>query len=125
MQLPYELIMGKKILVVDDDKDILEAISFMLDAHGFQVETDSGGTVEKRIEEYSPNLLLLDMLLSGKDGRDITRKLKSETATKGLPIIMISAHPTAEKTIRESGADDFLAKPFEMDELIKRINKYI
>jgi DNA-binding response OmpR family regulator len=117
--------MGKKILVVDDDRDILEAISFMLDAYGFQVETDSGGTVEKIIKEYSPNLLLLDMLLSGKDGRDITRKLKSETSTKGLPIIMISAHPTAEKTIMESGADDFLAKPFEMDELIKRINKYI
>jgi DNA-binding response OmpR family regulator len=117
--------MGRKILVVDDDPDILEALSFMLDAYGFQVETDSGGRVEKRIKEYGPNLLLLDMLLSGLDGRDIVKKLKSEKATKSLPIIMISAHPSAARTIKDSGADDFLAKPFEMDELLKRINKYI
>lgn len=117
--------MGKKILIVDDDPDILEALSYMLDAHGFQVETDSGGEIEEKMKKFAPNLLLLDMLLSGKDGRDICKKLKADAKTKKLPIVMISAHPQAAVTIKASGADDFLPKPFEMSELIKRIEKHI
>jgi DNA-binding response OmpR family regulator len=64
---------------------------------------------------------LLDVLLSGKDGRTIARQLKSQEDTKHIPIIMFSAHPSAEQTAREAGADDFIAKPFEIDDLLEKI----
>jgi len=72
-----------------------------------------------------PDLILLDVLLSGKDGREIVKQLKSQEETKSIPIIMFSAHPSAEKTAREAGADDFVAKPFHIDFLLAVVAKYL
>ena len=117
--------MSKHILVVDDDMNILETMQFMLAAEGHDVTiADRGEFAEALPERHGllPDLIILDILLSGKDGRDITRKLKHEQETHAIPILLFSAVPEVEKSARESGADDFLAKPFDIDDLLKKIN---
>lgn len=116
----------RKIIVVDDDDGILDAFAEMLGDAGYEVETSANGEIlNKLTKDNLPNLIFLDVLLSGKDGRDICTKLKKNTITKQVPIIMISAEPTAEKGVRACGADDFIAKPFEMNYLLSKIEKYI
>jgi CheY-like chemotaxis protein len=112
----------KKILIVDDEPDILEFLSVILEDEGYAVAmTDKGAYLEKLPNGALPDLILLDMLLSGKDGREIVRQLKSQEQTRHIPVIMFSAHPSAEQTAREAGADDFIAKPFDIDDLLNRV----
>jgi DNA-binding response OmpR family regulator len=115
--------MKNKILIIDDDKDILDALGEMLELSGYEVETceKDGGYIDKRIEIFKPQLILLDVLLSGHDGRHICRRLKSQDKTKDIPIIMISAHPDAEKSALEAGANAFLPKPFDIGKLRDQI----
>ncbi|SRR5579885_816827 len=116
---------GKHIIVVDDDLDILEAISLMLEDAGYMVMTNSKGDFIEHLDANDlPDMIILDMLLSGSDGRDIARRLKAQENTKHIPIIMLSAHPKAEQEAQTSGADDFLSKPFEMDELLDRVARF-
>lgn len=118
--------MSKKILIVDDDKSILDSLSLVLSESGFDVETISKGEEAlKAVEVKKPDLILLDVLMSGKDGREICQNLKNTESTKNIPVIMISAHPSAFKNIEKIGADDFLPKPFELEDLLKKIEKYI
>jgi DNA-binding response OmpR family regulator len=116
----------KKVLIVDDEPDILTFLQAMLEDAGYSVITmEKSDSVEQFVGEHLPDLLLLDMLLSGKDGRAIARKLKSQEHTRLIPIIMVSAHPGAERESQAAGADDYLAKPFDMDELFAKIEKYV
>src|SRR5579872_5967224 len=104
--------MLKKILVVDDEPDILEFLEAILEDEGYAVATtDKGEYVEELHNGGLPQLILLDMLLSGKDGRSIVKQLKSQEETKHIPVIMFSAHPSAEAAALAAGADDFLPKP--------------
>jgi DNA-binding response OmpR family regulator len=116
----------KRVLLVDDDPDILEALELLMVSKGFETEkVSSGKEVYKKIKEFKPNLVLLDVLLSGMDGRDICKKLKSQDETKKIPVVMISAHPAASKSIIECGAEDFLAKPFEIDHLFEKVDRHL
>jgi DNA-binding response OmpR family regulator len=115
----------KKILVVDDDRPLLEAMSFMLSNEGYEVVTNRGNTVIREILRTKPDIVLMDVLLSGRDGRDICKKIKEQENTKLIPIILVSAHPAAKKTYRKFLADAFLAKPFDNDQLLALIQKYI
>jgi DNA-binding response OmpR family regulator len=117
----------KRILVVDDDLAILEALDITLRDAGYETETSTknGEYVERSLRRQLPDLMILDILLSGHDGRDICKSLKSREETKHIPIILISAHPNAEKTALEAGADDFLAKPFNIDDLLDRIVRLV
>jgi DNA-binding response OmpR family regulator len=116
----------KRILVVDDEPDILEFLQVILEEEGYAVVTsDKGEYLEQLHNGGLPHLILLDVLLSGKDGREIVKYLKSQQETKHLPVIMFSAHPSAEQTARQAGADDFLAKPFEIDVLVEKIAHYL
>ena len=109
----------KKILIVDDEPDILEFLQVILEEEGYVVLiTEKGEFLEKLCNEGLPDLILLDMLLSGKDGREIVKQLKHQEDTKHIPVIMLSAHPTARQTALEAGADDFIAKPFDIDDLL-------
>jgi len=115
-----------KILVVDDDLDILVVMEILLSMKGFEVDVTAKweNTFEK-IRTFQPNLILLDVLISGNDGRTICKKLKSQTETKDIPIIMFSAHPSAAATIKEYGADDFIAKPFDVNDLLAKVNSQL
>jgi len=118
---------AKKILVVDDDPDILDALRFMLEDAGYEVTTSEKGDYAENLHDTNgglPDVIILDVLLSGKDGRLICQRLKSQEETRHIPIIMISAHPNARQSVTAVGADDFVAKPFDMDELLAKIAKY-
>lgn len=118
--------MTKKILVVDDDASILDAVSLILEEAGYSVQTVfKGDETYKRIAAFRPHLILLDVLMSGNDGRHICRNLKADAHTRHIPIVMISAHPTAKEGALECGADDFLAKPFEIDDLLFIVEKHL
>ncbi len=118
---------AKKILVVDDDPDILDALKFLLEFDGYEVKTTEKGEYAENLRDTNgglPDLIILDVLLSGKDGRLICQKLKSQLDTKHIPIIMISAHPNAKQSVAAVGADDFMAKPFDADELLSMVMKH-
>lgn len=111
---------------MDDDDGILEAFKAILEASDYDVVTESDpGNLLKQIKRTKPNLLILDVLLSGGDGRIICKNLKAEQTTKDLPVIIVSAHPSVDKSIKESGADDFLEKPFEMETLLNKVEKLL
>ncbi|SRR5258708_40203555 len=117
--------MYKKILVVDDDYDILEPLTLILESKNFEVETTTkGDLVYSKISSFKPDILLLDIRISGSDGREICQRLKKDKKTKQLIVIMMSAHPNAKKDSEGIGADNFLAKPFETEELLSLVEKY-
>lgn len=116
----------KKVLVVDDDPDILEAIQMILATEAYDSQaTTNGSEVYKMVESYEPDLIILDVLLSGDDGRTICKKLKSEIKSEHIPVIMISAHPDAKSFTKECSADSFIAKPFSVTELLSEVKKLI
>jgi DNA-binding response OmpR family regulator len=120
------LAISSQILVVDDDLDILVVMEILLTMKGFEVEVTAKweNTFEK-IETFKPELILLDVLISGNDGRTICKQLKSQPETKNIPIIMFSAHPSAAATIADYGANDFIAKPFDVNDLIAKVNNQL
>lgn len=116
----------KRILIIDDDADILLVLTSMAEDAGYQVTAiDRGDFLEQIDAGALPDLILLDMLLSGQDGRQIARSLKGQATTRRIPIVMLSAHPNAEREALEAGADAFLAKPFDLDELLATIAAYL
>jgi DNA-binding response OmpR family regulator len=118
-------VMSKRVLVVDDEPDILEFLEIILKEEGYEVVTsDKGEYLEQLHNGGLPHLILVDVLLSGKDGREIVKFLKSQEETRQIPVIMFSAHPSAAETARLAGADDFLAKPFDIDVLLEKIARY-
>ncbi|GAC1302063.1 MAG: hypothetical protein NVSMB24_05990 [Mucilaginibacter sp.] len=115
----------KKIMIADDDPGILDAVSIMLEYEGYDVESTLNGADLLTMQGELPDLLLLDIWMSGNDGRDICRHLKQTALTSALPIVMISASRDIERSAIEAGADDFLAKPFDMADLINKIEKHL
>ncbi len=115
----------KKILVADDDPSILEVIELMLTEEGYDVVSIADGEAIYKLENNFPDLLLLDIWMSGIDGRDICSFVKKQENTKNIPVIMISANRDTETMAKEAGADDFIAKPFEMDELLRKVRRYL
>lgn len=116
---------SRRILVVDDDDGILDAMQVMLESAGYQVETSPDGEILEHLDKNNlPDLILLDVLLSGKDGRELCKSIKERPITKQIPIIMVSAHPDAEYDVKKCGANDFLAKPFSMNNLLAKVEKY-
>ncbi|HXI00860.1 MAG TPA: response regulator [Sphingobacteriaceae bacterium] len=114
--------MASKILVVDDDTFILDALEELLHYSGYEViTTPKGEEVFNEVEKNFPDLILLDIMLSGTDGRDICRLLKSNAKTKDIPVIMISAHPAAYEAVKDVGANDIVAKPFDIHNLLSKI----
>ena len=115
--------MPKKIMIADDDPGIVDAVEMLLEFEGYKVTSTVDGATVLDMKEELPDLLLLDIWMSGEDGRDICRKLKATQSTKNIPIIMVSASRDIAASALEAGADDFLAKPFEMDALLAKIEK--
>ena len=112
-------------MIADDDPGIVDAIEMLLEFEGYHVTSTVNGATVLELKDELPDLLLLDIWMSGEDGRDICKKFKQVDLTKNIPVIMISASRDIKESAMAAGADDFLAKPFEMDELIGMIEKYI
>lgn len=113
-----------KILIVDDDHAILESMKYLLEYAGYEVKTEEDGSF---VDEFwtKPDLILLDYWLPNQNGGEITKKLKSKEETKHIPIIIISASLNIKELVEKAGADDFLSKPYDMEVLLKKVEKYI
>ena len=116
-----------KILVIDDDKDLLEIIYALLSRKGYEVEIDSNwDSANNKIASFQPQVILLDVFLTGIDGLEICKQLKSQPQTRDIPVLIFSAYPRiAEKVTYEYGADDFIAKPFELNDLVDKVHSVL
>ena len=114
------------ILVLDDDPDICIMIKMVLDYYGYDaMDAENEESAKKIISSNHVDLVIMDMLLSGADGTDICRRLKQDKVTSSIPILMFSAHPTAKDSCLAAGADDFISKPFEMKDMMDKINFFL
>jgi DNA-binding response OmpR family regulator len=119
---------GKRILVVDDEADILTMMSLRLKASGFEVITAENGTDGLRLaKELHPELIILDVMLPGIDGYQVCRLLKFDHNYKDIPIIMLTARSQEEDRFwgKRTGADYYLTKPFEFSDLLNKINELL
>jgi len=115
-----------KILIIDDDPDVRTLMNALLKKQGHEVETASRqDEVSGKMQQFQPSIVLLDVLLSGADGRKICKDIKENDATKNIPVIMFSAHPGAADKIDSYGADDFISKPVNADALMEKVNKHL
>ena len=116
----------KKIFIADDDQDILEIISMILRTKNYDVQaTSDANDIFNLNDSDLPDLILMDIWMSGLDGREICRCLKNDDHTKDIPFIFISANSKIEEITKEYKADGYIAKPFEMQELLSKINSYL
>ena len=122
-RLLINVLIMKRVLIVDDNRDIVWVVETILKRYGFDVvSTLKGEEVMDKTQEYHPQLILLDVFLSGIDGIEVCNNLKSDPLTKDIPIIMFSAHTNSHDVMKFCKADDFVAKPFDSNELVKKIN---
>lgn len=114
----------ERILVVDDEHDILELIRFNLEREGFEVYTvDTGEAALAQANRIRPDLVVLDLMLPGLDGVEVCRRLKESADTRGIPVIMLTAKAEDSDIVAglEIGADDYVTKPFSPKVLIARM----
>ncbi len=112
----------KKIFISDDEMDILDILTLMLQAQGYMVRTtvDPNTLFELKDEEL-PDIILLDIWMTGVDGRDICNQLKQTERTKDIPVIFISANSNIQEIAESCNAQGYIAKPFEMAEMLNII----
>ena len=118
----------KKILIVDDEVDLVETVRFRLEKEGFTVlVSEDGEDALNRARNESPDLILLDIMLPKLDGYKVSRLLKFDERYKHIPILMLTAKTQEkDKTLgMETGADEYITKPFEMDDLMEKVQSYI
>lgn len=115
------------ILVLDDEPDLLELLSALLTSADYRMQAvQTADDMERYLREAElPVLFVLDLLLSGSSGDELARHLKEAGRTRDVPILMISAHPSAEREARAAGADAFLAKPFDIDEFLSLVSSLL
>ena len=112
----------EKIFVADDDDDIVHILSLMLQTKGYEVQTSRDATEILTFTPGNlPDLVMLDIWMSGVDGREICRKLKEDPVTRHIPVLFISANANIQEITNESMADGFIAKPFEMEDMLTKV----
>src|SRR5690242_320347 len=115
-----------KILVVDDDTDILGLVEIMLHSYNYDVKAISRWQeIDNSIHNFKPDLVLLDVSLGGADGREICKGIKTAKETRNLPVILFSANPEMGKFIDDCCAQSFIAKPFEIKYLLNTIQHFL
>jgi two-component system cell cycle response regulator DivK len=110
--------MNKKVLILDDDMDILQICSIVLKKKGFDVSTlNSSHQVVDRVRNYQPDVILMDNWIPGPGGIEATKELKNTPDLQGIPVIFFSANSNVTQLAKEARADYFLQKPFDITEL--------
>lgn len=116
----------KKILICDDDPSILDVLQIILEEGGYETERAANGDeVLEKVNTVNADLIFLDIWMPGLQGTDVVKHLKQNEHTKSTPIILLSALNEIESSAKESGADGFVRKPFDMHELLSLVKKYI
>jgi len=118
----------KKILIVDDEPDIVETIKFLLESEGFECLTAfDGEEALKLARESNPDLIILDVMLPKINGYKVSRLLKFDAKYKNIPVLMVTARTQEEDRLigEETGADEYITKPFDIDSILEKINTYL
>ena len=114
-----------KVLIVDDDPDVRTLMNVLMKGQGYDVATAfNKEDALSKLEDFQPSVILLDVLLSGSDGRELCRELKGNEEMKNVPVIMVSAHPGAAENISSYGADDFVSKPIDTASLLEKLERW-
>lgn len=116
---------NKRILVADDDPGIVDAMQILLQDEGYEVITTMDGEKVQEMYDQKPDLVFLDIWMSGINGSTICQKLKANSLTSSVPIIMFSANRDTQQIAIQCGANDFLSKPFEINDLMNIVKKYL
>ncbi len=118
----------KKILIVDDEQDIVESLKFVLEASDYVCYCAYNGEDGLRLaKEIVPDLMILDVMMPKINGYKISRLLKFDNKYKNIPILMVTARTQEEDKLigEETGADEYITKPFELDDIVKRVDSYL
>ncbi len=118
----------KKILMVDDEVDLVETVRFPLEMEGYHVLVSyNGEDALNQARKEKPDLIILDVMLPKLDGYKVCRLLKFDERYKHIPILMLTAKTQEKDKLigKETGADEYITKPFEIDELIKKVKNYL
>jgi two-component system alkaline phosphatase synthesis response regulator PhoP len=118
----------KKIMIVDDEVDLVETVRFPLEMEGFNVMVSyNGEDALNKAREESPDLIILDLMLPKLDGYKVCRLLKFDEKYKHIPILMLTAKTQEKDKIlgTETGANEYITKPFEMDDLLEKVKAYL
>lgn len=120
----------KKILVIDDDGDLLELARIRLEASGYRIVTlPSGERALETARREKPDLVLLDIVMPGKSGCEVCQEMKADEETRGIPVIVFTAHYPEEEYVKvgagDIGADDYILKPFDVPALLAKIKRLI
>jgi len=114
----------RRIFIADDDDAILDALHLILSDRGYRVTCSTDGREIFKQLAHPPDIFLLDIWMSGVDGTDICLALKSDTETKNIPVILVSAHQDIAQIAEEAGADGYLVKPFEIRKLLELLEQF-
>lgn len=114
-----------KICIADDDADIIGILQMMLQTRGHEVIATTNPTDLLTMGDENPDLVILDLWMSGIDGRDILTSLRSQESTKHIPIVFMSANASLREIAAEYHADDFIEKPFDMSFMLNKIQEVI
>jgi DNA-binding response OmpR family regulator len=115
----------KKILIIEDELDISELVTMVLEDEDYQVKQMSSATgFESMLRKYKADLVLLDLNIAGFDGCIICRYIKSDKELNDTPVILLSANINIAEAKEDCGADDLISKPFDLDYLINKVNAY-
>lgn len=117
--------MAKKILIIEDDPDILEMMAYILRDEGYEVITALDCAPFNAISTINPDLILLDNRLGADSGGDICKGLKTAAATAHIPVVLVSANMHLENMAADSMANGYLSKPFDIEELVAIVNKHL
>ena len=120
--------MSRKVLLIEDEPNIIEAIRFLLSRDGWNVHTHANGLdAVEEVARVTPDLLVLDMMLPGRSGMDILRDLRADTATADLPVLMLTARgQTRDRDMAEkAGVSRFMTKPFSNSEVLSAVRELI
>jgi two-component system phosphate regulon response regulator PhoB len=116
--------MGRRVLLIEDEPNIIEAISYILTKDGWTVHTHlDGETAMEKVMQGVPDLIILDVMLPGKSGYDILRDLRAQTETKDVPVMMLTARGQAKdrEMAVSLGATRFMTKPFSNAEVLESV----
>jgi DNA-binding response OmpR family regulator len=115
-----------KVLVVDDDQDLLEMVTLVLRTHGMEVfGVNNHADFFTVLDQYRPDLIVLDIYLQEADGRELCRKVKEMDSFSKIPVLLYSAGHISAASIEACQADGFLQKPFDISNLLKRIHEQV
>jgi two-component system alkaline phosphatase synthesis response regulator PhoP len=119
---------AKKILIVDDEVDLVEAIRFLLEGEGYRVLVSGDGEdALHQARRENPHLIILDIMLPKLDGYKVCRQLKSDKRYKQIPILMLTARAQQKDRIigMEAGADEYIIKPFDLAAFMEKVKTYL